>query len=580
MNILESINSAVEKQLNESVQLGADIPYMMRHNGEVLEISFSKDGLRDHPYVVDRVRRTSAQFLSDTLHDKLPCLKWFYKNTQSDALKEDIQAFYQCLIKSNFEDLQGTELEDQISKEFDLPTQHEASGLTYSLEDARTELDIIEQSTNQEFLRFRLQRSSQGFEMFCRISSKDFNWYDNLCKFIFDHYNQLSTITVSNDVFTGVENQPKTYKGQPIVYLPVREFVSFGGRPILEKLNVIQGIFDGEFETSCKHYALREGKLPSDSRRFTNPRLVLRDLQFMQTYCQKQLKESLHLFSDHKLVEGILNVKPDTPYMLRLNGDAIQVKYPETSIADHPYILDLLTDDVDIKTIQKSASLMKVRCFEWFYNNTSSQKLREAIQNYFKCILNNSEELNLSPTQKEEIIKRFNIESAMENRDPFMNGSLDYCLKQLPIINFDANQEFLRFRAQKDFGSKCMLMFRISSKGVDWYNAICKFIMDNYVQIGHIIISYDQQAGRGANTLTYRNQSLSFMEVEDFLTLKGTPVLEQLHKVMGDLTGVNLNESLQIREGMLLHDSCAYCNPNSINRLVEKLTQLTEEYQK
>lgn len=580
MNILESINSAVEKQLNESVQLGADIPYMMRHNGEVLEISFSRDRLRDHPYVVDRVRRNSAQFLSDTLHDKLPCLKWFYKNTQSDALREDIQAFYQCLIKSNFEGLQGTELEDQISKEFDLPAQHEASGLTYSLEDAKTELDIIEQSTNQEFLRFRLQRSSQGCEMFCRISSKDFNWYDNLCKFIFDHYNQLSTITVSNDVFTGVENQPKTHKGQPIVYLPVKDFVSFSGRPILEKLNVLQGIFDSAFEASCKHYALREGKLPSDSRRFTNPRLVLRDLQFMQTYCQKQLKESLHLFFDNKLTEGVLNVKPDTPYMLRLNGDAIQVKYPDTSIADHPYILDLLTDEVDIKAVQKSASPMKLRCFEWFYNNTSSQKLRDAIQNYFKCILNNSEELDLSSTQKDEIIKRFNLESAIENRDPFMSGSLDYCLKQLPIINFDTNQEFLRFRAQKDSGNKCMLMFRISSKGVDWYDAICKFIMDNYVQIGHIIISYDQQAGRGANTLTYKNQSLSFVEVEDFLTLKGTPVLEQLHKVMGDLTGVDLNESLQIREGVLLHDSCAYCNPNSINRLVEKLTQLTEDYQK
>lgn len=81
MNILESINSTIEKQLSESLQLSAGIPYMMRHDGEVLGISFSKDGLRDHPYVVDRVRRNSAQFLSDTLRDRLPCLKWFYKNT-------------------------------------------------------------------------------------------------------------------------------------------------------------------------------------------------------------------------------------------------------------------------------------------------------------------------------------------------------------------------------------------------------------------------------------------------------------------------------------------------------------------
>ncbi len=294
--VFESMNKAMEQQLKESVGLAVDTPYMMRHDGQVLEISFSRDGLRDHPYVVDRVRRNSRQFLSDTLHDKLPCLEWFYKNTQSDALKEDIQAFYQCLIKSNFENIQGTDLEKQISEEFDLPAKHEATGLIYSLKDAEMELELIEQSTNQEFLRFRLQKSFQGYDIFCRISSRDFNWYDNICKFIFDHYNQLNTITVSNDVFTGVENQPKTYKGQPIVYLPIKEFISFSGRPILEKLNIIQRIFDDSFEANCKHYALREGKLPSDSRRFTNPRLVLKDLHCMQDYCQEQLVKSEHLF--------------------------------------------------------------------------------------------------------------------------------------------------------------------------------------------------------------------------------------------------------------------------------------------
>ena len=302
-SVFESMNKAIEQQLKESVGLAVDTPYMMRHDGQVLEISFSKDGLRDHPYVVDRVRRNSRQFLSDTLHDKLPCLEWFYKNTQSDALKEDIQAFYQCLIKSNFENIQGTDLEKQISEEFDLPAKHEATGLIYSLKDAEMELELIEQSTNQEFLRFRLQKSFQGYDIFCRISSRDFNWYDNICKFIFDHYNQLNTITVSNDVFTGVENQPKTYKGQPIVYLPIKEFISFSGRPILEKLNIIQRIFDDSFEANCKHYALREGKLTSDSRRFTNPRLVLKDLHCMQDYCQEQLVKSEHLFSTGILTE-------------------------------------------------------------------------------------------------------------------------------------------------------------------------------------------------------------------------------------------------------------------------------------
>lgn len=42
--------------------------------------------------------------------------------------------------------------------------------------------------------------------MFCRISSKDFNWYDNLCTFIFDHPRQISTITITTDSLAGMEN--------------------------------------------------------------------------------------------------------------------------------------------------------------------------------------------------------------------------------------------------------------------------------------------------------------------------------------------------------------------------------------
>lgn len=292
MNLIESLNRGFEKMLKESIPLRDNTPYMMRHNGEVLEIHYVEPGPVDHPYVVDRVRRKESDFLKDSLYDRRKCWKWFYDNTESEKLRKDIQIFYQCLINSDFENLsKNNQLKELITAYFDLPFTLTAPTVTFTMKDALTRLAIIEESTNQEFLRFRIQKGFSGYDIFCRISSKDFNWYNNLCKFIFDHYSQLNTITVTNDMFTGVENETKTYKGQSIVCLPVREFVSFSGNPVLEDLNFVQNIFDPEFETRCKHYQLREGKLISDSLISMNPRLVVKNIQEMNMYLKERLEE-------------------------------------------------------------------------------------------------------------------------------------------------------------------------------------------------------------------------------------------------------------------------------------------------
>lgn len=246
--------------------------------------------------------------------------------------------------------------------------------------------------------------------------------------------------------------------------MPINDFLTLSGRPLVEEFNSLQRLFNTELESRYQFCGFRKGKLLADLGEFSNSRVV-KDLPLILNECL--------------LKESAIGIKSDTPYMLRLNGEAVQIKYPDTQIVDHPYILEYETNKVSKDDILESLKPYKLRCWEWFFNNTKSDNLKEAIQNYFKCIVTNSSGLNLSVKVVDDITERFDLDLSSPNKDPFMNGSLQYCLDQLPIINFDTNQEFLRFRAQTEGYGKNMLMFRISSKGVDWYDAICKFLMDN-----------------------------------------------------------------------------------------------------
>lgn len=558
-NIIELMNKSMEDKLNESLTLKNNVPYMMRNDGEVFEVIYSISGPIDHPYVVDRVRRGESDFIIDSLYDREKCFKWFFDHTNSRALRKYIQNYYLALIEVNFEDIiNKNPILQQLTKDFNLTSNIDPiPTIDLDLEGAKLALTIIEDSTNQEFLKFRFQSEFNGLNMFCRISSKDFNWYDNLCNFLFNHSRQISTITITTDSLAGMENRIKSYKGQDFIMMSINDFLTLNGRPLVEGFNKIQEIFNENLRKRYNFCEFDKGKLLADLGEFSNSRII-KDIPLI-------------------LNESIINVKSDTPYMLRLNGEAIQIDYPDTQIVDHPYILEYETNKVSKDDILESLKPYKLRCWEWFFNSTKSYGLKEAIQNYFKCIIANSNELNLDVKAIDDITERFNLNPSSSNKDPFMNGSLQYCLDQLPIINFDTNQEFLRFRAQTEGYGKNMLMFRISSKGVDWYDAICKFLIDNYVQIGHIIISYDQQAGRGAETLKYRGQSLSFVTVEEFLNLKGTPIIESFYTLTKALKNNNVYTTLKLNEGLLLHDSCKYCNPHSIQRLIERINSLGDE---
>lgn len=293
---IQMINESIDKALLErALPPKSGTPYMMRNDGEVFEVSYSERGPVDHPYIVDRARRQERDFIPDSLTEMRKCFKWFFDHTGSRALKKYIQNYYLALIESNFNGVATNQpLRQTTESEFDLTHTQSIPTIEMSLEGAQLALPIIEESANQEFLRFRFQAESQGLNMYCRVSSVDFNWYDNLCIFLFGCYRQLSTITITTDALAGMENKIKRYKGQPFIQMPINEFLTLSGHPMVEQLNQCQNILREDLGQHFKFCGLRKGNLLADLGEFSNSRVVKDLIPLLHSSAATCLMESAH----------------------------------------------------------------------------------------------------------------------------------------------------------------------------------------------------------------------------------------------------------------------------------------------
>lgn len=300
-SVVQLVNESLEAQLEanrsssrlvEGMVVESSTPYMMRNDGEVFRVQYSERGPVGHPYIADRARRQEEDFVPDSLSSQRKCFKWFFDHSGSESLKKYIQNYYKALLEIHFGSLAtNEELREILIQDFSLQSVRPVPTIDWNLEGAQLALAIIEESANQEFLRFRFQTERTGLNMYCRVSSRDFNWYDLLCNFLFGCYKQISDITITTDALAGMENRVKSYKGQPFIQMPINEFLALGGKPVVESLQTIQRIFKEDFETRYKFLELREGKLLSDLGEFSNSRVVRDIIPILESYQPQEIKE-------------------------------------------------------------------------------------------------------------------------------------------------------------------------------------------------------------------------------------------------------------------------------------------------
>lgn len=195
-------------------------PYMLRNDGELLDVT------PIHPYI--KYGHESVEVaLNKLATTRFSFLEWFYDNTCSEDTRQLIRVIAKYLLtKGKVVEVDFCDLTE------DIPTidPREVDGYLQELND----------NTNQEFCRVRtsgLIFGGTSNEIYFRISSIGFNWFDLIWELVYKYRAAISDVTICKDSNTfGGRFDPYKIDGQPVDHLPVNEFLTCSGNPVVESV--------------------------------------------------------------------------------------------------------------------------------------------------------------------------------------------------------------------------------------------------------------------------------------------------------------------------------------------------------
>ena len=179
-------------------------PYMLRRDGSLLECGSV------HPYLARfEDEDDDAIFELDDLD-----LQWFMDNTKDEETKKLIPEFRKTGSREAFK-------------------------------------KIVE-LTNNEFCKVRTSNHKYNYggdngEIYFRLCNTDnFNWYDIIWNVVFQFRNGIQNVTIMRDYDTfGKQFDYCNIKGTPIKHIPVDEFLTMKGNPVLEAKEKIRYYYNG-----------------------------------------------------------------------------------------------------------------------------------------------------------------------------------------------------------------------------------------------------------------------------------------------------------------------------------------------
>ena len=191
-------------------------PYMLRNDGEL----YTCGGM--HPYVIYCC--TEDNHVIDTLISFSDQVKWFYDHTQYEEVKRNIAIIVESLHRLGYEihlDLTNDEycLDEGLLIEY---------------------IKTLSQACNQEFCRVRTSHllwGGHGGDIYFRISSHDFNWFDAIWNVVYNNRDFITSVTISTDnASLGGTTRYYKHNGKTIYLMPTNEFITLNGNPIIERL--------------------------------------------------------------------------------------------------------------------------------------------------------------------------------------------------------------------------------------------------------------------------------------------------------------------------------------------------------
>ena len=283
--------------LNEDLtNLKPQTPYMVNKGGEILECGSI------HPYILYDVKNDFRINLMDFINNP-QWLDWFVKNSKQD-LKYLIDDCLQCIADIFLSDSEidifwdfGFNKEDlflwePIFKKYNItPKKLDFPIGNNYVTTCKAMWGELNSKYNNEFLRMRtnsMYRYGLGNSIYFRISSFEFNWFNIIWKICAENKNQISAITIVPDRQAGKNINSEYYVlgGKEINNLPIEEFLTLPGNPIVEK-------WDNEYYTKLhKGYELNEAL--GDFGSFHNENIYesYRYFYFKENFSKSKLNEA------------------------------------------------------------------------------------------------------------------------------------------------------------------------------------------------------------------------------------------------------------------------------------------------
>ena len=228
------------------------------------------------------------------------------------------------------------------------------------------------------------------------------------------------------------------------------------------------------------------------------------------------------------------NLEKATPYMLRNDGVLFKCdRY-------HPYISNIYNDEDDLKSLVNE----RIEELLWFYENTNYEDTKEDIKIIVKSLCDFGENY-LCTT--EYLIDKFDITDNI-----YVCYDIKETIDFLHELNDLTNQEFCKVRTSnvKYGGNNNDIYFRISSIGFNWFNLIWDLVYENKNQIETVTISKDGRVRDFSLGDCYKinGKEINHISTDDFITLKGNPVIE---KFKSNLIAINeANEKLYLGKSL------------------------------
>ena len=213
-----------------------DNAYMIRNDGKAIPV-------------------ISHIYGSENIYETLFAAEWLYKNTKNNTTKNLVLDFIVLygrtlgnddIVQQILNDIKSNPYKflsvDFIKNISDLLRHVYVSDIDGDLNDL---MSLVNYELNQEFLRARYggmyNTLSNSREMVFRVSSIGFNWFNIIYEFVYDNKSIIDFVTIVRDEeSTGMSNYYYKHGNKIFNKLPIDEFITINGNPIVEKFSRLQ----------------------------------------------------------------------------------------------------------------------------------------------------------------------------------------------------------------------------------------------------------------------------------------------------------------------------------------------------